>query len=201
MWAVRLPGCLQPAIKAGAALRRLLAWVALACGLTAPLARASAPAPGLERQVKAAYLYKFAGFVEWPEASFKGADSVLTIGVSGSDVLAEQLERIVAGRNVNGRPIAVRRIRPGDALPGLHILFADQSMERAALGAMLAAARAHSVLTVTDAEDGLALGAMIGFVVADERLRFDVALRQAQASGLRISARMLAVAHKVKEAS
>lgn len=204
MEAVRLPGCFTPAIKARAALRRLLCvlvLLTLACVLAARPTQASGAAPTLERQVKAAYLYKFAGFVEWPEASFKAPDSALTIGVAGTELLAEQLERMVAGRNVNGHPIVVRRVRPGDALTGVHILFADQSMERPALGAMLSAARGHSVLTVTDADDGLAQGAMIVFVVADDRLRFEVALRQAQASGLRISARMLAVAHKVQGAS
>ncbi|MES2901134.1 MAG: YfiR family protein [Pseudomonadota bacterium] len=188
-----------------AALRQLLYLLAVALPawtLAAhALAQAGTPRPVLERQVKAAYLYKFAGFVEWPEHSFKGADSALIIGVAGSELLAEQLERMVAGRHVNGHPVTVRRLRAGDALAALHILFVDHSMERAAAGAVYAAARGHSILTVTDAHDGLADGAMIAFVMADERLRFEVGLRLAQASGLRISARMLAVAHKVQGAT
>ncbi len=188
-----------------AALRRLLYVLALmmpAYALApAVFAQSGPPLAALERQVKAAYLYKFAGFVEWPDSSFKAGDSALTIGVAGSELLAEQLERMVAGRQINGHPVLVRRVRPGDSLAGLHILFADHSLERSVLGAMMAAARGQSVLTVTDAEDGLAHGAMIGFIVADERLRFEVGLKLAQSSGLRISARMLAVAHKVQGAS
>ena len=69
----------------------------------------------LEREVKAAYLYKFGSFVEWPEASFARPDSPLQIGVAGDDALADQLVRTVTGRSVAGRPIAVpgRTGRPG----------------------------------------------------------------------------------------
>ncbi len=181
--------------------RRALALLLLCCsGLSPALVRAQAPVP-LERQVMAAYLLKFAGFVEWPEKSFAKADSALLIGVVGSDVLAEQLERMVAGRSVGGHPVAVRRLQRGESLAGLHILFIDRSMERHTQADMLAAARNYSLLTVTDADDGLTQGFMISFVLAGERLRFDVGLKQVGPSGLRISARMLAVAHRVQGAS
>lgn len=180
-------------------LRCLLAWILLAC---AGQAQAQAASPGaLERQVKAAYLYKFASFVEWPEASFARPDSVLVIGVSGSEPLAEQLERIVAGRLVNGHPIKVRRVQRGEALADLHILYLDGSLERSVISDMLLAARGQPLLTVSDAPDPAALGCMIGFLIAEDKLRFDVALRNVSPSGLRISARMLAVAHKVQGAS
>jgi hypothetical protein len=177
-------------------------WV-LACLLLACLgtARAEATAPQLERQVKAAYLYKFAGFVEWPESSFARPDSPLQIGVAGSDLLADLLEKMVAGRSVNGRPIRVRRIAPGEALTDLHILFIDHSLERTAMTQMLGAAQGHSLLTVSDAEEASSAGCMINFVVADDKLRFDVMMRHVTSSRLRISARMLAVAHRVRGAS
>lgn len=179
-------------------LRWTLAWVLLAC---AGQAQAQpAPSSGLERQVKAAYLYKFASFVEWPDTSFARADSPLLIGVTGSDLLAEQLERMVAGRNVNGHPLKVRRIQRGDALADLHILFLDSSVERSAMADMLLAARGQPVLTVSDASEAIATGCMIGFVISEDKLRFDVALRHVAPSRLKISARMLAVAHRVQGA-
>jgi hypothetical protein len=177
---------------------------ALACALLAGAGACLAQAPaaaGLERQVKAAYLYKFASFVEWPEASFARPDSELHIGVAGSAALAEQLEQMVAGRSVNGHPLRVRRVQAGEALGDLHILFLDSSLERATLAAMLGAARGHSLLTVSDAGEAMAMGCMIGFVVAEDKLRFDVALRSVTPSRLRISARMLAVAHRVQAAT
>jgi len=176
---------------------------AMACLLLVCLgaARAHTPATPLERQVKAAYLYKFAGFVEWPETSFARPDSPLQIGVAGSDMLAEALEKIVAGRTVNGRALKVRRVQPGEPLTDLHILFVDSSLERTVMTQMLGAAQGHSLLTVSDSEEAIGAGCMINFVVADDKLRFDVMMRHVAPSRLRISARMLAVAHRVRGAS
>ena len=174
----------------------LLAW--LFCAI-AP-AQAQSSAATLD-QVKAAYLFKFASFVEWPDASFARPDSALQIGVAGSDALAEQLERMVAGRSVNGHPVRVRRLRAGEALGELHIIFLDKSLDRGAMGAILGAARGQSLLTVSDSGEAMTLGCMINFLVADDKLRFDVALNHVTPSRLRISARMLAVAHKVQGAA
>lgn len=169
--------------------------------LAAANARATPAATALESQVKAAYLYKFAGYVEWPEASFARPDAPLLIAVAGNEALAAQLERIVSGRSVNGHPVQVRRVQGVDELAGAHILFLDGGLDRALAAALLAGARGHSLLTVSDGSDALAHGVMIGFVVANDRLRFDIALRQVAPSKLKISARMLAVAHRVEGAT
>lgn len=174
------------------------AWMLLAM---AGGAQAQGTGAALERQVKAAYLFKFGSFVEWPETSFARPDSPLLIGVAGSEALAEELERMVAGRSVNGHPVKVRRVQPGEALADLHILFLDRSVERGAMAAMLAGARSHPLLTVSDAPEAQAQGCMINFLVAEDKLRFDIALRYVAPSRLRISARMLAVAHKVQGAT
>lgn len=149
----------------------------------------------LEVQLKAAYLYKFAGFVEWPGAAFVKDDSPLVIGVAGNDELAAQLELVVAGRSVGGHPLAVRRVEQGDSPVGLHVLY-GAGPEGAAL---LATTRGLPLLTVGDAADLPA--AMIRFLVADERLRFGVALGQVAPSGLKISARLLAAAVRVTGAA
>jgi hypothetical protein len=151
----------------------------------------------LEVQVKAAYLYKFAGFVDWPAAAFARPDSPLVIGVAGNDALAAQLEQVVAGRSVGAHPLAVRRLARGDApagLQGLHVLYGAGADGLA----LLAAARALPLLTVGDGE---APAGMIRFVVAEERLRFEVALGQVAPSGLKISARLLAAALRVTGAA
>jgi hypothetical protein len=183
---------------------RCASWMALCLclwlSLSLPFGAARAESAPLERQVKAAYLYKFAGFVEWPEGSFARPDAPLQIGVAGNDALAEQVEQMVAGRSINGHPIAVRKLHRGDALAGLHILFVG-ALERSAAAELLAAARGQSLLTVTDSDDMAALGSMVNFVVADDRLRFQVALKAVAASRLRISARMLAAAYKVQGAT
>jgi hypothetical protein len=177
-----------------------LAWIVLAAF---GLARAEAPLPGvpLERQVKAAYLIKFATFVEWPEASFARPDSVLQIGVVGNAPLTELLAATAAGRSAGGHPLAVRRIQAGDSLAGLHILFIDASVDAAAAHTLLAASAGLPLLTVSDAEQAPEPGCMINFVVDADRLRFDVLMRPVAASRLRISARMLAAALRVRGAS
>ena len=153
----------------------------------------------LETQVKAAYLFKFAGFVEWPEGSFARPDSPILIGVAGNDALADQLELLVAGRNVAGRTLTVRRVKRGEPLGGVHILYLG-ARERGSAD-LLDAVRGQAVLTVSDAGDGAPACCMISFVMEQDRLRFDVALKQVNASRLRISARMLAAAHRVQGTS
>lgn len=173
-------------------LKRVLLALLLCC--CAPGAWADSP---LERQVKAAYLYKFASFVEWPEGSFARPDSPLVIGVHGNELLAAQIEQTVAGRAINGHAIVVKRLRRGESPGGVHILFAGGA-DRSGAADMLAAARGQPCLTVSDAEDGLALGSMINFRIAEDKLRFEVAMRQVNLTQLKISARMLAAAWKVQ---
>ncbi|MBA5639025.1 YfiR family protein [Duganella sp. LX20W] len=194
-----------PAARADAParVRRRLLLAAAVAGVTGPAllapGAASAQAGALERQVKAAYLYKFAGFVEWPEGSFAHADSPLLIGVAGADALADQLELTVAGRNAGGHPLQVKRVRKGDSLAGLHMLFLG-AVDKAQLPDLLATCQNQSVLTVSDSEEVHAQGSIIHFVIADDKLRFEVALKQALAAHIKISARMLSAAYRVQGA-
>lgn len=147
-------------------------------------------------QVKAAYLYKFGGFVEWPPSAFASPQNPIVIGIVGNDALAAELEQAVRGRTVQDRPIAVRRIRRGEASSGLHILFIGQS-EGARIGPLVAATRDQPVLVVTDVEDALPEGSMINFVSSGDKLRFDIAPPAPAPGQIKISARLLAVARKV----
>jgi hypothetical protein len=149
-----------------------------------------------EATVKAAFLYKFAGYIDWPPAIFTAPDSPFVIGVTGSGEVAAELEKIVAGRNISGHPVVVKRVRESEPLKGIHFLFAGRG-DAARLPAILKAAQAHGVLTVTESERALDLGSAINFVIADDRVGFEVSLESAEKSGHRISSRMLAVARRV----
>ena len=149
-----------------------------------------------EVQIKAAFLYKFGDFVQWPPVAFGRPDAPFAIGVMGADELAAALEQLVVNRTVQGRPIAVRRLRHGESLAGLHVLFIGRA-ESAHLGETLAAARGQALLTVTEMENALASGSMINFVAEESRVRFDVALPSAERGQLKISSRLLAVARRV----
>ena len=175
--------------------------VALRVGLLTSLlwvacAFAQTESRSAEIQIKAAFLYKFGDFVQWPPAAFPRPDAPFTIGVLSADDVAAELERVVAGRTVQGRPVAVRRVRRGEPLSGVHVLFVGQA-ESARLGEILAAAKGQPVLTVTESEDALSSGSMINFVAAEEKVRFDIALPSAERGQLKISSRLLAVARKV----
>ncbi len=146
-----------------------------------------------ERQIKAAFLYKFLGFVDWPSDAFEAPDAPLRMGVIGADTLADDLAQMVARRQVNGRPVAVRTLRAGESFDGLHVLF----IGRAEPAVWAQARRQPRLLVIADSEEPLAHGAAIGFAVVDDKVRFDVAPRAAEQAGLKISARLVAVARRV----
>lgn len=190
-------------------MRRRLACRALAVAIPVPLllAAAAGTAPAafadgggsqaLERRVKAAFLYKFLGYAEFPAQSFADAAAPLTIAVVGSDDMAAELARIVAGRVIAGRPIAVRAVREHEAPPPVHLLFvAGADSDRA--GRVLRAAPG-AYLTVTECDGGLRYGSVINFRIVDERVRFDVSLDAAEKKNVKLSSRLLTVANRVQK--
>ena len=170
--------------------------LALACVLTPASAAAQDEERPAEVRIKAAFLYKFCQFVEWPPAAFAAPDGAFTIGVVSADALADELAQVVSQRSVHGRPVVVRKLKRGAPLAGLHLLFVG-GRDGGRLPEVLAAAKGRPTLTVTEAEDGDDPGSVINFVLVADKVRFDVALPPAEAGGLKISARLLAVARKV----
>jgi hypothetical protein len=181
-------------------LRTALATLALLCAtlmvaLSCLAVGADAPAvSGVERGVKAAFLYKFLGYVEYPQDN-----GPLVVGVLGADDIGAELVRITTGRNVGGRPVMVRTLREGDALTGLHMLFIGADAARST--AMLRAAQQQGVLTVTESDNGLQQGSVINFLLVEDRVRFEVSLPAAEKSGLKLSSRLLSVAYHVLKGS
>jgi hypothetical protein len=164
------------------------------------LAGIYASAPAQERvaadSVKAAFLYHFAGYAQWPPAMLR-ADEPVVIGVMGGDAVESELRRIAPTRKVQDRPLQVVHVEPGDSLAGLHILYVGRR-ENPRLARILAAAAEYPILTVSDADDGLEQGAIINFVTT-ERVQFEISLAAADVAGLRLSSRLLAVALRVKK--
>lgn len=168
-----------------------LSFAAALCADAVHAQRAEASEAG----VKAAFLYKFANYVEWPPAAFASPTAPLVIGVTGSEDVAKELERIVPGRAVNGHPVEVRRMKEGEGPAGVHVLFIGR--DHPVMQGVLGAVQGQPILTVTDSPRGFDLGSVVNFVPAGDRLAFEVSLDSAEKSGLRISARMLAVARRV----
>lgn len=183
----RPPPRTRPCAQRRAAGRALLAGV-----LAAGAARLRAqPQPASDVAVKAAYLYKFLAYVDWPAAAFPAADTPLVVGVVGADALNAELQSVVAGRQVNGRAVATRRLAPNDSLEGLHAVFVGRGVPAAVLERL----RARPILVV--AEGGLELGVMLNFVPVGGRVRFEAAPVAAERAGLKLGSRLLSVAERV----
>jgi len=165
-------------------------------GIQVGQAQTAETVPVTERSIKAAYLCKFAGYVEWPDARIHAAKP-LTIGVLESSEMADELIRITAGRLINDRPVQVRRVTGGDSLAGLHVLFVG-AHEPERLDELLLPARKLPILTVTESAGALSDGSIINFTIDRERVRFEVSLAAAERSRLKLSSRLLAVAQRVQ---
>lgn len=152
---------------------------------------AGTPVP--ERSVKAAFLYKFLGYMEF---STEPGPS-LVVGVLGADEMASELAQITSGRNVGSRTITVRQLRDGDSLTGLHLLFVGDDAAQPAQA--LRTAEKNGTVTVTEQENGLQSGSVINFRVVDERVRFEVSLPAAERCNVRLSSRLLSVAYHVQK--
>lgn len=148
----------------------------------------------IERDVKAAYLYNFTKFVEWPKPS---GDQPFRLCVSGDDALRQSLEKTIAGEQVEGRPLQSLVPRTPNEARNCQVLFIGGASEDEAR--MLSAVRDLPVLTVSDTLDFARRGGGIEFVKEKNRLRFDVNLQGAEQGGIRISARLLKVARAVHE--
>jgi hypothetical protein len=153
--------------------------------------------PGvLERQVKAAYLYKFTGYIQWPASVRAQPDMPFVIGVHGDDATADELGKLVRGRTVEGRPIEVRVVDELNMPEGIQMLYIARGYTD--LAERLARRDPRPpVLVVTDAPGALKRGGMINFVLSEGRVRFEISLGAAERAGLSLSSRLLAVAHTV----
>jgi hypothetical protein len=186
----------RTAVAARFARRAAIACFVCAIALCGTSVHAAERTP-LERSVKAAFLYKFAGYVEWPQLSPQQQGAPIVIAVAGADDIMPELEQAIAGRTINERPIAVRRIAEGDSLAGVHILFIG-TQERVRIATWLRAAQMYPVLIVTEGEGSLAMGSALNFVIHDGRVRFEASPEAAEKKGLKLSSRLLGVASNLR---
>jgi hypothetical protein len=166
-------------------------------GLTLAAWPGRAAAADIGQQIKAAYLYKFVTYVEWPASAFDKPNAPLTIGILGANGVEAELANLAGARPANNRALEVKRLSPGGALAGLQMLFIGGD-ENPRLKTLLEGIQAQPVLSVTESAGALGAGSVINFVAVDDRIRFEVSLAQAERSGLKISSRLLAVAQKVE---
>lgn len=174
-------------LKRGRRAALLLAALALPA---APALAAAADEPSAEYGVKAAFLYNFTKFVEWPSGADRGD---LVLCVFGDDPFGSGLDRLTQGERLDGRRLVVRRPAETGALKSCHVLFVSRS-ERARVREILASVEDAPVLTVADLDGFLDQGGMIDLVLEQNKVRFQVRQDVAERSRLKISSKLLSLA-------
>ena len=172
-----------------------LAWItAVLLALCPPAGVAQEPT---ESQVKAAFLFNFVKFIEWPEESLRENGGRIRLCVLGAGPFAPQLERMVAGKSVNGRALEVVNVSLGGPWSHCQMLFVG-SAQAGALHKLLDDLRGDSVLTVGEGSEFLRQGGAIRFFLLDNHVRFEINLDAAEQARLKISSKLLALAQSVR---
>jgi hypothetical protein len=186
-WRDRMrPGC--SALAASAVLL-----TASVCGRP-PAANANTP---LEYEVKAAFLFRFAQFVDWPPDTFKGAGEPFTYCTIGDDPFRGGLERTLTGKTIGERALRVQHLSGAGKIEECQVLFVGGPGDKKHIEETLASAGRLPILTVGEADRFAEDGGTIGFCTEENKIRFEVNLDAAGKAGLKISAKLLALAKTV----
>lgn len=161
-------------------------------------------------QVKAAFIYNFIKFVEWPEESFSEKNSPYVIGVLGidpffeSDLLLNYLNQAVEGKTINNREILVKPSSPSSTrisdFKDCHLVFISAS-EKNRMKEILAGLNQPGLLTISETDNFCEQGGMINFFMASGKVRFEINAKAAEKAGLKISSKLLNVAKIVSTKS
>ena len=162
--------------------------------VSAPVLHSQTPQPG-EKAIKAAFLYNFTKFVEWPQSAFSDAAAPFRVCVFGDAGFRHDVEEMLKGETIGGRALSV--VTPdANEIKGCHLAyFGPGDAERSAQ--VLAAMRGVPILTVGEGARFLQQGGVISFVLEDNRVRFDVNKRAVDRAGLTVSSKLLRVARNV----
>lgn len=159
-------------------------------------ARLLANSTAEEYSVKAAFLFHFAQFVEWPEGTFAEADTPLTYCTIGEDPFQGSLDAALKRKTIGAQSFRVLHFKQPQEIQGCQVLFIGAG-EKKSLAEILARVRTNAVLTVGESEHFVQDGGMIGFVLEENKVRFEINLEPAQKAKLKISSRLLALAKNV----
>jgi YfiR/HmsC-like len=184
--------------RAGREITGLACAGAALLGFLGTLAGAGSPAAAAESYsadaVKAAYLYRFAGYVDWPASAL--ADTPFTIVVVGAPGVAGELQRLLPAHPINNGVAQVRQISRAQELGSAQILYVGKG-HADFLRTLNASGDRRSILVVTDEEGGLDSGSVLNFLTIDRRVRFEISVTAAERSQLKISSDLLSVAVRI----
>lgn len=151
-----------------------------------------------EYQVKAAFLFNFGKFVQWPDGSFAGPEAPFQVCVLGEDPFGPALDDTLRGKTIANHAVVVARIKDVSGARRCHVLFVSSS-EQPRLAAIFAAERMSKTLVVGETEGFAASGGAIQFTLEEKHVRFAINPDAIQRSGLQVSSRLLALANIVHD--
>jgi len=174
-------------------MRRPAAAVLVAIAVTCLSQAGLRASDSAEYDVKAAFLFNFAKFVEWPSSIFAGPDDPLEICVLGHDPFGATLDDVVRGERANDRPMTVERPQNAAAARTCHILFVSAS-EQPRLAEILRTVDRSRTLTVSDVPGFLEMGGALRFFLAGNHVRFEINAATTEEAQFRVSSKLMRVA-------
>ncbi len=162
--------------------------------------RTAAQNPPTEYQLKAAFLFNFAKFIDWPRSSFANPQAPFSICILGADPFGPEINEMLRNQRVADRPIAVERVHDAARLRGCQIAFISAS-EKDRLPEILQSVRGANVLLVGETPGFAQAGGAIEFQMDDKRVRFSINPEAAERAGLHVSSKLLSLATIVHDAS
>ena len=146
-----------------------------------------------EYQIKAAFLFNFAKFVQWPPQAFADANSPMIIGVLGQNPFHEDLARTIRNKTIDDHPLVIKEFNSLVEVTNCHILFISTS-EKRRLPQIFEGLNGANVLTVGETERFTESGGIINFVLEGTKIRFQINESAAKAAGLKLSSKLLSLA-------
>ena len=150
-----------------------------------------------EDQIKAAFLFNFARYVEWPDSAFEGRTDAIRICMLGEDRLAEVVSRTVSGKRVGDRPVEVDALSKLAAVSTCQILYVGERFA-ADVEEIVSSVSGASVFTVSDRAGFAAAGGIANFTRSDNKIRFEINPGAAKQAGLKVSSQLLRLAKLVE---
>lgn len=147
-------------------------------------------------EVKAAFLYNFVRFTEWPAGAFASSSAPLVIGIAGDEILRENLDYVIRGKVAGMHPLTTRNVKDAKDAAGLHLLYVGSAHAFHA-NDFISAVKHRPVLTVGDDDRFCERGGMINFLIVGNRVRFEVELDATADAGLKVSSRVLTLAKAI----